>query len=68
MKEWIGKSAKIIIIKDKIKLYFSAKMILDITQEHITFIDKYNFPYTFHKSLVEEIQPLINERNKDMEE
>lgn len=65
MIEWIGKSANITIKKDDKNLFFTAKMILSIDSEHITFLDKFNQPYTFHKSLVEEIQPMIIDRNEN---
>lgn len=58
MKEWEGLSCKIQIAKDGIKLFFTAKRVLSVDDHHITFIDKFNQPYTFNRDLVIEIKPL----------
>lgn len=57
MREWQGKSGKIQISKDGVKLFFTAKLILSVDDHHITFIDKFNQPYTFNRDLVVEIKP-----------
>ena len=57
MKEHIDKRCRIHIKKGDKDLYFSGK-VTAVTEYHITFIDKFDIPYTFKIVEVEEIQGL----------
>ena len=45
MKDWIGKKARIIINVEGSRHTYTAK-IIDVTDSHITFIDKFETKYT----------------------
>ena len=63
MKEWVNGSCKISILgSDGKLLFFSVKQVMSVTDTHITFIDKFNNIYTFHKRHIEEIQPYNPEK------
>ena len=52
MKRYIGKKVKLHFLVHNTDFYYSA-IILDVTQEHITFKDKYGEIYTYRlKDLV----------------
>jgi hypothetical protein len=55
MKEMVGKSCLIEINRDGRALFYKAREILDITDTHITFLDKYNNQYTYRLIDVVEI-------------
>jgi hypothetical protein len=54
MKEFISKKCKISIIANKKQLFFIAT-VQSVTDNHITFLDKYNKLYTFRIKDVFEI-------------
>jgi hypothetical protein len=55
MKEMIGKSCLIEISRNGKALFYKAKEVLDVTDTHITFLDKYNNQYTYRLMDVAEI-------------
>ena len=58
MKEHIGTRCRIVIEQeDKDVLYFSGK-VTEVTQYHISFIDKFDIPYTFRIADVQQIKTL----------
>ena len=60
MLEWLNKPAKIVICIDGVNLYYTAKLITEISGSHISFIDKFDKHYTYSlKHLVS-----INESDK----
>ncbi len=62
MKEYLGKSCKLHISPKKdINLYYTVKEVTAISENHITFIDKYNKVYTFRLKDVMEANPLLEE-------
>ena len=55
MKEWIGKRAKLLFNVNSRYLTFDA-VIMDITDEMITFLDKYQQVYSFDRKFLVEIK------------
>jgi hypothetical protein len=55
MKEMVGKSCLIEISRNGKSLYYRAKEVVDVTDTHITFLDKYNNQYTYRLMDVLEI-------------
>ena len=54
MKEFIGKSAKILININGSYLFYNSPKVTDITEDHISFIDKFGRLYTHSiKNIVE---------------
>lgn len=51
---WIGKQAKIFILKDNIKLIYTAKVI-DFDNTHITFSDRTGKVFCFKREFVTEM-------------
>ncbi len=60
MKNYIGKPCKLHININDADLFFSAKEVLNVTEEHITFRDKFNKVYTFQCKNVIEIIEIIS--------
>lgn len=58
MRQFLNKRVKLSLNVNGAKLYYTA-LIIDATDTHFTFIDKYNNKYCFAIALVEEAQ-LIN--------
>ena len=61
MKEYIGKACNILIILKGRYLFYNVKKVLDVTENHISFIDKFGNNYTYRKENVNE----INMKNND---
>jgi len=64
MKEFLDKSVWIKIKADNGFLYFTAKKVLEVSNNHITFIDKFDEMQMFLISDVVQIKELKN-REKD---
>lgn len=45
MKDWIGKKVKIIVNVEGVRYTYTAE-VLDVTDSHITFIDKFGTKYS----------------------
>lgn len=54
---WLGKSAKIFILKDGKDLIFTAK-IVEIDENHISFIDKFGITFSFNRKFVNEMKEI----------
>jgi len=52
---WIGKKARIEILKDGKRLIYTAK-IVEIDEAHITFVDRDGETFSFNRELVQEMQ------------
>lgn len=63
MKDFEGKKCTLIILRDRVKLYFTAT-VLAVSGRHITFLDKFGKHYTFRLSEVIEIQEVLNNGKK----
>lgn len=57
MKEYIGKNCKIVINKEG-KKYFYIANITDLTEQHITFIDKFGDIYTYEIEDIKRIKTI----------
>ena len=55
MKEYIGKKCNILVILNGKYLFYNVKKVLDVTEDHISFIDKFNNNYTYKKGDIAEI-------------
>lgn len=55
MGEFINQRVKLHIRKNGANLYFTAT-ITHVSPTHISFLDRYNEPYTFKKAYVEQVQ------------
>ena len=53
MKDLIGEKAKLHIVKNGQDLFYTA-VVVDVTDQHITFVDKYNNKYVFLLEYVKE--------------
>lgn len=57
MKEYIGKTVKLHLIKNGAHLFYTA-MVTSVTDTHITFIDRDEKMFSFKVEDIEEISPL----------
>ena len=55
MNEYIGKKCNILVILNGRYLFYNVRKVLSVTEEHISFIDKFNNNYTYKKENVAEI-------------
>ena len=55
MKGLIGKSCKIEVDRNGKSLFYTISEVLDVTDTHITFLDRYNNQYTYRLQDVVEI-------------
>ena len=62
MKEFLDKSVWIKIKADNGFLYFTAKKVIEVTDTHITFIDKFDEMQMFLISDIVQIKELKDER------
>ena len=56
MKELIGKSCKIWIKVEGDSYFYKVRKIIKFNSPHITFLDKFNKEFTFHKDCIMEIR------------
>jgi hypothetical protein len=56
MKQLIGRSCCLAVCINGRDLFYTAKEVLDVSDTHITFIDRYNKQYTINLNNVVEIQ------------
>jgi len=56
MKEWIGKACKLCVCRNGVELFYTVKQVLSVSDIHITFLDRFNSPYTYRKDGVTEIK------------
>lgn len=55
MKDFLGKSAYIVVIRNDKELNFTAKEVTSVSDTHITFLDKFNEVHTFRITDIIEI-------------
>jgi hypothetical protein len=55
MKYVLGKRCKIVIEVDGKRLFYTVTKVLDISKNHISFIDKFGKSYTYSLDLLKEI-------------
>ena len=60
---WIGKKAKIEILKENKKLFYTAD-IMEIDNSHITFIDRAGVVYNFSMEFVKEMKEMRGGQNE----
>ena len=60
MEQYIGKICKIRVLLGNTHLFFTARVV-EVSDLHISFIDKYEENYTFLKSQIGEISTKIKE-------
>ena len=54
MKHWVGKQAKICILKEGRRLFFNG-VVQSVTDTHFSFIDRYSKSYSFPLEDVDEV-------------
>lgn len=59
MKQLIGASCRITIFLNNTQLQYTAKKIIDISDTHITFIDKFGDTFIYKISDIVQIQSII---------
>lgn len=55
MKEYIGKKCNILVVANGRYLFYNVKKVLDVTETHISFIDKFDNNYTYMIKDIQEI-------------
>ena len=58
MKEYKGKSCNILVVLKGKYLFYNVKKVLDVTETHISFIDKFGNNYTYKKEDIAEINKM----------
>jgi len=57
MKEWIGKPCRLCVNRNGVDLFYTVNQVLSVTDTHITFLDRFNSPYSLLVCEVSEIKP-----------
>jgi hypothetical protein len=54
----LGKKCKIVIVVDGKKLFYTVKKVIDISKNHISFVDKFGKTYTYSLEYLKEIHSI----------
>lgn len=58
MKQLIGRSCRLTVFLNGKSLFYTAKTVLEVSDTHITFIDKFNERYSYRLQDVIQIQDI----------
>jgi len=61
MEQYLNKSCKILILINGKCLFYNVKSVTNVSDTHISFLDKYNNSYTYKKEDVKEVN-IINKK------